>query len=164
MGHWSLEFSFKFCHSLIFSLLVGMLWPGQAAGAGDRGDGRQHTHTFSFQLHCCKYQASLSGWTLWGWFNVHWSQLMWSVPLQGGCATFLCQPLDVMKTRLMNSKGEYTVSRSLLHRLLLILSLLSVYASPPLPSVYSAHSHSLFRGWHIAYERPPGLVHWHFTR
>ncbi|RXM37442.1 Mitochondrial dicarboxylate carrier [Acipenser ruthenus] len=26
---------------------------------------------------------------------------------QGGCATFLCQPLDVMKTRLMNSKGEY---------------------------------------------------------
>ncbi|XP_061844101.1 mitochondrial dicarboxylate carrier isoform X1 [Nerophis lumbriciformis] len=28
--------------------------------------------------------------------------------LQGGCATFLCQPLDVLKTRLMNSKGEYT--------------------------------------------------------
>ncbi|KAI4883962.1 hypothetical protein NFI96_030327 [Prochilodus magdalenae] len=26
---------------------------------------------------------------------------------QGGCATFLCQPLDVVKTRLMNSKGEY---------------------------------------------------------
>uniref|UniRef100_A0A671N327 Solute carrier family 25 member 10 n=1 Tax=Sinocyclocheilus anshuiensis TaxID=1608454 RepID=A0A671N327_9TELE len=25
----------------------------------------------------------------------------------GGCATFLCQPLDVIKTRLMNSKGEY---------------------------------------------------------
>ncbi|XP_045155551.1 mitochondrial dicarboxylate carrier isoform X2 [Echinops telfairi] len=25
----------------------------------------------------------------------------------GGCATFLCQPLDVLKTRLMNSKGEY---------------------------------------------------------
>ncbi|XP_046894553.1 mitochondrial dicarboxylate carrier isoform X1 [Hypomesus transpacificus] len=25
----------------------------------------------------------------------------------GGCATVLCQPLDVMKTRLMNSKGEY---------------------------------------------------------
>lgn len=29
---------------------------------------------------------------------------------QGGCATFLCQPLDVLKTRLMNSKGEYQVS------------------------------------------------------
>lgn len=28
---------------------------------------------------------------------------------QGGCATFLCQPLDVLKTRLMNSKGEYQV-------------------------------------------------------
>lgn len=28
--------------------------------------------------------------------------------IAGGCATFLCQPLDVMKTRLMNSKGEYT--------------------------------------------------------
>ncbi|EHB09334.1 Mitochondrial dicarboxylate carrier [Heterocephalus glaber] len=28
-------------------------------------------------------------------------------PPQGGCATFLCQPLDVLKTRLMNSKGEY---------------------------------------------------------
>uniref|UniRef100_A0A671N704 Solute carrier family 25 member 10 n=1 Tax=Sinocyclocheilus anshuiensis TaxID=1608454 RepID=A0A671N704_9TELE len=26
---------------------------------------------------------------------------------KGGCATFLCQPLDVIKTRLMNSKGEY---------------------------------------------------------
>lgn len=25
----------------------------------------------------------------------------------GGCATVLCQPLDVLKTRLMNSKGEY---------------------------------------------------------
>ncbi|XP_071385908.1 mitochondrial dicarboxylate carrier [Centroberyx affinis] len=25
----------------------------------------------------------------------------------GGCATILCQPLDVVKTRLMNSKGEY---------------------------------------------------------
>lgn len=30
--------------------------------------------------------------------------------LQGGCATFLCQPLDVLKTRLMNSQGEYRVS------------------------------------------------------
>lgn len=29
---------------------------------------------------------------------------------QGGCATFLCQPLDVLKTRLMNSRGEYQVS------------------------------------------------------
>ncbi|XP_004539134.2 mitochondrial dicarboxylate carrier [Maylandia zebra] len=28
--------------------------------------------------------------------------------IAGGCATFLCQPLDVLKTRLMNSKGEYT--------------------------------------------------------
>ncbi|KAJ0050452.1 hypothetical protein NL108_003677, partial [Boleophthalmus pectinirostris] len=28
--------------------------------------------------------------------------------IAGGCATFLCQPLDVVKTRLMNSKGEYT--------------------------------------------------------
>uniref|UniRef100_A0A8C5BVY8 Solute carrier family 25 member 10b n=1 Tax=Gadus morhua TaxID=8049 RepID=A0A8C5BVY8_GADMO len=28
--------------------------------------------------------------------------------IAGGCATFLCQPLDVMKTRLMSSKGEYT--------------------------------------------------------
>uniref|UniRef100_A0AAY4BRA7 Mitochondrial dicarboxylate carrier n=1 Tax=Denticeps clupeoides TaxID=299321 RepID=A0AAY4BRA7_9TELE len=27
--------------------------------------------------------------------------------IAGGCATVLCQPLDVMKTRLMNSKGEY---------------------------------------------------------
>ncbi|KAJ8283511.1 hypothetical protein COCON_G00023610 [Conger conger] len=27
--------------------------------------------------------------------------------IAGGCATILCQPLDVMKTRLMNSKGEY---------------------------------------------------------
>ncbi|KAL7989518.1 hypothetical protein Chor_012184 [Crotalus horridus] len=32
--------------------------------------------------------------------------------LQGGCATFLCQPLDVLKTRLMNSQGEY---RGVLH-------------------------------------------------
>lgn len=31
-------------------------------------------------------------------------------PPQGGCATVLCQPLDVLKTRLMNSKGEYQVS------------------------------------------------------
>lgn len=30
-------------------------------------------------------------------------------PPQGGCATILCQPLDVLKTRLMNSKGEYQV-------------------------------------------------------
>lgn len=28
---------------------------------------------------------------------------------QGICATFLCQPLDVIKTRLMNSHGEYQV-------------------------------------------------------
>uniref|UniRef100_A0A3Q0RCL2 Mitochondrial dicarboxylate carrier n=1 Tax=Amphilophus citrinellus TaxID=61819 RepID=A0A3Q0RCL2_AMPCI len=28
----------------------------------------------------------------------------------GGCATILCQPLDVIKTRLMNSKAEYRVS------------------------------------------------------
>ncbi|XP_034044954.1 mitochondrial dicarboxylate carrier [Thalassophryne amazonica] len=28
--------------------------------------------------------------------------------IAGGSATFLCQPLDVLKTRLMNSKGEYT--------------------------------------------------------
>ncbi|XP_069887745.1 mitochondrial dicarboxylate carrier isoform X1 [Dipodomys merriami] len=27
--------------------------------------------------------------------------------IAGGCATFLCQPLDVLKTRLMNSRGEY---------------------------------------------------------
>ncbi|XP_005624058.2 mitochondrial dicarboxylate carrier isoform X1 [Canis lupus familiaris] len=27
--------------------------------------------------------------------------------IAGGCATILCQPLDVLKTRLMNSKGEY---------------------------------------------------------
>ncbi|XP_042169408.1 mitochondrial dicarboxylate carrier-like isoform X1 [Oncorhynchus tshawytscha] len=27
--------------------------------------------------------------------------------IAGGCATVLCQPLDVLKTRLMNSKGEY---------------------------------------------------------
>ncbi|KAJ8254090.1 hypothetical protein COCON_G00207020 [Conger conger] len=27
--------------------------------------------------------------------------------IAGGCATFLCQPLDVVKTRLMNCKGEY---------------------------------------------------------
>uniref|UniRef100_A0AAR2K397 Mitochondrial dicarboxylate carrier n=1 Tax=Pygocentrus nattereri TaxID=42514 RepID=A0AAR2K397_PYGNA len=32
--------------------------------------------------------------------------------IAGGCATFLCQPLDVLKTRLMNSKGEY---RGVLH-------------------------------------------------
>lgn len=32
---------------------------------------------------------------------------------QGGCATFLCQPLDVLKTRLMNSKGEYQVKSRL---------------------------------------------------
>lgn len=34
-------------------------------------------------------------------------------PPQGGCATFLCQPLDVLKTRLMNSRGEYQVSGGL---------------------------------------------------
>ncbi|KAG5854141.1 mitochondrial dicarboxylate carrier-like isoform X1 [Anguilla anguilla] len=28
--------------------------------------------------------------------------------IAGGCATVLCQPLDVLKTRLMNSKGEYS--------------------------------------------------------
>ncbi|XP_032178075.1 mitochondrial dicarboxylate carrier isoform X2 [Mustela erminea] len=27
--------------------------------------------------------------------------------IAGGCATILCQPLDVLKTRLMNSRGEY---------------------------------------------------------
>uniref|UniRef100_A0A8C1IDV9 Mitochondrial dicarboxylate carrier-like n=1 Tax=Cyprinus carpio TaxID=7962 RepID=A0A8C1IDV9_CYPCA len=27
--------------------------------------------------------------------------------IAGGCATVLCQPMDVVKTRLMNSKGEY---------------------------------------------------------
>uniref|UniRef100_A0A8C0G8Q5 Solute carrier family 25 member 10 n=1 Tax=Chelonoidis abingdonii TaxID=106734 RepID=A0A8C0G8Q5_CHEAB len=27
--------------------------------------------------------------------------------IAGGCATFLCQPMDVLKTRLMNSQGEY---------------------------------------------------------
>ncbi|XP_076866199.1 mitochondrial dicarboxylate carrier isoform X2 [Brachyhypopomus gauderio] len=27
--------------------------------------------------------------------------------IAGGCATVLCQPLDVVKTRLMNSRGEY---------------------------------------------------------
>ncbi|XP_038013022.1 mitochondrial dicarboxylate carrier isoform X1 [Motacilla alba alba] len=31
--------------------------------------------------------------------------------IAGLCATFLCQPLDVLKTRLMNSHGEYQVSR-----------------------------------------------------
>uniref|UniRef100_A0AAQ4RGC2 Solute carrier family 25 member 10b n=1 Tax=Gasterosteus aculeatus aculeatus TaxID=481459 RepID=A0AAQ4RGC2_GASAC len=31
-----------------------------------------------------------------------------SSSIAGGCATFLCQPLDVLKTRLMSSKGEYT--------------------------------------------------------
>lgn len=33
--------------------------------------------------------------------------------IAGGCATVLCQPLDVLKTRLMNSKGEYQVSGNL---------------------------------------------------
>uniref|UniRef100_UPI00358DF3F5 mitochondrial dicarboxylate carrier n=1 Tax=Myxine glutinosa TaxID=7769 RepID=UPI00358DF3F5 len=32
--------------------------------------------------------------------------------IAGGCATILCQPFDVLKTRLMNSKGEY---RGVLH-------------------------------------------------
>ncbi|EPY89654.1 mitochondrial dicarboxylate carrier-like protein, partial [Camelus ferus] len=32
--------------------------------------------------------------------------------IAGGCATVLCQPLDVLKTRLMNAKGEY---RGVLH-------------------------------------------------
>lgn len=44
-------------------------------------------------------------------------------PPQGGCATFLCQPLDVLKTRLMNSKGEYQVRAGL--QALLTLSLCS---------------------------------------
>lgn len=39
--------------------------------------------------------------------------LMTSSLPQGGCATFLCQPLDVLKTRLMNSKGEYQVRTEL---------------------------------------------------
>ncbi|XP_010135311.1 PREDICTED: mitochondrial dicarboxylate carrier-like, partial [Buceros rhinoceros silvestris] len=30
-----------------------------------------------------------------------------SSSIAGLCATFLCQPLDVLKTRLMNSQGEY---------------------------------------------------------
>ncbi|XP_035390462.1 mitochondrial dicarboxylate carrier isoform X2 [Electrophorus electricus] len=30
--------------------------------------------------------------------------------IAGGCATFLCQPLDVLKTRLMNSKGSTALS------------------------------------------------------
>uniref|UniRef100_A0A4W5KNS0 Solute carrier family 25 member 10 n=1 Tax=Hucho hucho TaxID=62062 RepID=A0A4W5KNS0_9TELE len=32
---------------------------------------------------------------------------LFTLPTWGGCATVLCQPLDVLKTRLMNSKGEY---------------------------------------------------------
>ena len=36
-------------------------------------------------------------------------------PTQGGCATVLCQPLDVLKTRLMNSKGEYKVNGGCRH-------------------------------------------------
>lgn len=52
---------------------------------------------------------------------------------QGGCATFLCQPLDVLKTRLMNSKGEYQVSGACAVRL----------CSParPLTSPGRGHSH-----------------------
>ena len=44
--------------------------------------------------------------------NSQLSRLSWQkrLALQGGCATFLCQPLDVLKTRLMNAKGEYRVS------------------------------------------------------
>lgn len=54
-------------------------------------------------------------------------------PPQGGCATFLCQPLDVLKTRLMNSKGEYQVSGACAVRL----------CSPasPLTSPGRGHSH-----------------------
>lgn len=51
---------------------------------------------------------------LWGGEDAHVlclaAPLVISPPPQGGCATILCQPLDVLKTRLMNSKGEYQVS------------------------------------------------------
>lgn len=40
---------------------------------------------------------------------LEWGPVGDKPPPQGGCATFLCQPLDVLKTRLMNSKGEYQV-------------------------------------------------------
>uniref|UniRef100_A0AAR2KHN7 Solute carrier family 25 member 10 n=1 Tax=Pygocentrus nattereri TaxID=42514 RepID=A0AAR2KHN7_PYGNA len=37
-----------------------------------------------------------------------WSSSKHSLPYcDGGCATVLCQPMDVVKTRLMSSKGEY---------------------------------------------------------
>ncbi|XP_069785795.1 mitochondrial dicarboxylate carrier isoform X2 [Narcine bancroftii] len=52
--------------------------------------------------------------------------------IAGGCATFLCQPLDVLKTRLMNSKGEY---RGVWHCLLETSRLgpLGFYKIPPTP-------------------------------
>uniref|UniRef100_A0A671MF45 Mitochondrial dicarboxylate carrier-like n=1 Tax=Sinocyclocheilus anshuiensis TaxID=1608454 RepID=A0A671MF45_9TELE len=36
-----------------------------------------------------------------------WRAVHFMFSSQGGCATVLCQPMDVVKTRLMNSKGEY---------------------------------------------------------
>lgn len=81
--------------------------------------------------------------------------------LQGGCATFLCQPLDVLKTRLMNSKGEYTVSGSFI----ITFSFLILSSLNPGICWYSVLINvSVFRGWCIAYEKQPNWVHSHFTR
>uniref|UniRef100_A0A8L0DUF1 Solute carrier family 25 member 10b n=1 Tax=Oncorhynchus mykiss TaxID=8022 RepID=A0A8L0DUF1_ONCMY len=64
--------------------------------------------------------------------------------IAGGCATFLCQPLDVMKTRLMNSKGEYSVSYSI-HPSLFHLSIIPLsFISPSSLSYSSLHHPSLF--------------------
>ncbi|NXW10558.1 DIC protein, partial [Fregetta grallaria] len=71
---------------------------------------------------CCRWGRLVAGvWQLGWWGAPRAKQLVLTTGLlsdnifthflasfiAGGCATFLCQPLDVLKTRLMNSQGEY---------------------------------------------------------
>lgn len=73
--------------------------------------------------------------------------LAWRSPdladsLQGISATFLCQPLDVLKTRLMNSHGEYRVSGPPYPPCCCLSSCLCTSFCHPAPPTSSLTSHS----------------------